>query len=105
MLNTGRVGGADDDDRSKKVRIPDTAAIVGGTVDGSIEWDLDSDFGYQVATSVPGIDDVDLLQPRRLYGRQSRRGEYEDMVERLRQERTRYLASYPALDPRVASGL
>lgn len=105
LLNTGRVGGDDDDDRSKKVRIPDSAAIVGGIVEGSIEWDQDPDFGYQIATSVPGIDDVELLQPRRLYERQSRRSEYEDMVQRLHRERSRYLASYPALDPRVTSGL
>lgn len=105
LLNTGRVGGVDEDQRSKKVRIPDSASIVAGIVDGSIDWDLDPDFGYQVAASVPGIDDVELLQPRRLYERQSRMGDYEDMVERLQNERRAYLGSYGALDPAVGAGL
>ncbi len=37
--------------------------------EGTIEWETDPDFGYQVAARVPGIDesDLDLLQPRRLY--------------------------------------
>lgn len=105
LLNTGRVGGAEDDERSKKVRIPDSAAIVAGIVDGSIEWDTDPDFGYRVATSIPGVDDADLLRPRRLYERQSRLSEYEELVARLQRERSEYLASFPALDPRVASGL
>lgn len=105
LLNTGRVGGTDEDDRSKKVRIPDSAAIVAGIVEGSIEWDADPDFGYQVATSVSGIDDVELLRPRVLYERQSRRQEYEEIVQRLNHERSRFLASFSALDPRVASGL
>ena len=105
LLNTGRVGGTDDDDRSKKVRIADSASIVAGIVEDAIDWDVDPDFGYQVATSVPGIDDVELLQPRRLYERQSRREEYRGMVERLQRERSDYLASYSALDPRVVGGI
>jgi phosphoenolpyruvate carboxykinase (ATP) len=106
LLNTGRIGAEGDrDDRAKQVRIPDSSAIVAGIVSGAIEWEQDPDFGYEVATSVPGVHDVDLLQPGRLYQRQSRTAEYRDWVERLQFERRRYLASYPALDPRVSAGL
>ena len=96
-----RVGGDDDDDRSKKVRIADSSAIVAGIVAGTIEWETDPDFGYEVASSVPGVDDGELLQPARLYARQDRRSEYEEMVARLQEERRRYLADYTALDARV----
>ena len=58
LLNTGRVGGKDGDDRSKKLRIPDTSACVKGIAEQSIVFDEDPDFGYQVATSVPELDDV-----------------------------------------------
>lgn len=103
VLNTGRVGG--EEDGSKKVSIADSSAIVQGIVEGTIEWETDQDFGYELAVSVPGVDDPELLQPRRLYERQSRVGEYEGIVARLKQERMEYLASFTALDPAVISGL
>lgn len=105
LLNTGRVGGSDEDDRSSKVRIAHSSAVVAGIVESAIEWEPDPDFGYEVATAVPGIDDPELLQPRRLYERQGRRAEYEELVERLTAERRAYLEGYPALDPRVIQGL
>lgn len=103
VLNTGRVGG--EGEGSKKVRIPDSSAIVKAIVEGSIDWRTDQDFGYQVAESVPGVEDPELLQPRRLYERQQRLEEYESMVARLKKERVEYLAGYTALDPRVLDGL
>ena len=104
LLNTGRVGGPDGDERSKKVRIPHSAAVQHGIVDGTIEWELDPDFGYYVASSLPGFDDPELLQPRRLYQRQDRLDEYARIVEQLKAERTAYLDAFGGLDPRVAQG-
>src|SRR5213076_97311 len=85
LMNTGRVGGPDDDDRSAKVRIPHSSAIVKGIAEDTIEWQDDPDFGYQVATSVPGIDSADsaVLRPRELYDLQGRSEEYSKIVERL----------------------
>lgn len=99
VLNTGRIGGDGED--SKKVRIADSSAVVGAIVAGTIDWVEDPDFGYDVATAVPGIEDQDLLQPRRLYERVGRGSEYEAVVERLHEERSAYLAGFPALDPRI----
>jgi phosphoenolpyruvate carboxykinase (ATP) len=101
LLNTGRVGGTDGDDRSKKVRIPHSAAVQQGIVEGSIEWTEDPDFGYLVAESIPGFDDEELLQPRKLYERQDRQDEYEQLVHRLTSERAAYLEGYEGLDERV----
>src|SRR5262245_43489685 len=56
LLNTGRVGGKDDDDRSKKLKIPHTSACVKGIAEGTIGWAEDDDFGYAVAEAVPGIE-------------------------------------------------
>ena len=105
VLNTGRVGGADEDHRSVKVRIPDTSAVVEAIVSGTIEWEEDPDFGYLVASAVPGIDDPELLQPRRLYERQGRGGEYAERVAQLHRERRSYLERFPALRPEVFDGL
>ncbi len=105
VMNTGRVGGTDGDDRSKKLRIPDSSAVIEGIVSGSIEWIEDPDFGYEVAATAPGIDDDELLQPRRLYERQGRQDEYAEIVDRLKAERREYLAGYPNLDPAVAGAI
>ncbi len=97
LLNTGRVGGKEDDDRSKKVRIPHTSACVKGIAEQTIAWTEDDDFGYLVAGSVPDFDDVELLQPRRLYDRLGRSAEYAELVERLKFERVARLQEFPEL--------
>lgn len=103
VLNTGRVGGTGDG--SKKVTIPASSAIVQAIVEGTAEWQVDPSFGYSVASSIPGVDDLELLQPERLYERQGRRGEYEEMVARLLGERREFLGGFQALAPEVLDGL
>src|SRR3954449_8957484 len=105
LLNTGRVGGPDEDERSKKVRIKHSSAIVKGIADGTIEWQRDPDFGYLVAASVPGIDDEEVLQPRKLYERTGRVDEYEAHVERLKSERAEFLGQYPSLSDEIVSAV
>ena len=105
VLNTGRIGGGDDHPGSKKVTIPYSSAVVQGIVTGAIEWTPDPDFGYEVAASVPGIDDPEILQPRRLYHRQGRLDEYDAMVARLKRERKEYLASFPGLDESMVKSI
>ena len=105
LLNTGRVGGTDGDDRSKKVKIPHTSACVKGIAEGRISWTEDDDFGYLVAEEVPDFDDVELLQPRRLYEREGRTHEYADMVERLKSERVERLQGFPDLDDAIVKAV
>ena len=105
LLNTGRVGGKDGDERSKKVKIPHTSACVKGIAEQSITWTEDDDFGYLIADEVPGFDDVELLQPRRLYEREGRMQEYADMVERLKAERVERLHGFPDLDDAIVKAV
>ena len=76
LMNTGAVGGPEGAPDAKKVRIPHSSAVLEGVVSGTIEWEVDPDFGYEIATSIPGFHDSELLQPRRLYERQGRLEEY-----------------------------
>jgi phosphoenolpyruvate carboxykinase (ATP) len=107
LLNTGRVGGRDEDERSRKVRIHHSSAIVKGIAEGAIEWQEDPDFGYLIAKSVPGMegDDDDVLQPRRLYERQGRIEEYKDMVVRLKNDRREYMKKWDGLSPEIAEAV
>ena len=97
LLNTGRVGGGDDDDRSSKVKIPHTSACVKAIAEGTISFEEDPDFRYLVASSVPGFDDAELLRPVELYERQGRRDEYRTIVDRLKVERVAHLQQFSEL--------
>jgi phosphoenolpyruvate carboxykinase (ATP) len=101
LLNTGRVGGPDGDDRSKKVKIPHTSACVKGIAEGTIVFETDRDFGYEVATEVPGFDDPELLQPRRLYERQGRADTYSSIVDTLKTDRVAHLQQFTQLSEEI----
>jgi len=105
VLNTGRVGGPEDDERSRKVRIKHSSAIVKGIAEGTIEWQRDPDFGYLVASSVPGIEDAEILQPRRLYEQQGRADEYAALVERFKAERVEFLQKFPSLSDEIVAAV
>lgn len=105
VLNTGRVGGPEGDPRSKKVTIPVSSAIVQAIAEGTIDWEPDPDFGYEVAAAVPGVADVEILQPRRLYQRTGREPEYAAIVERLKAERREYLAGFPGLAEEIVKAV
>ena len=105
LMNTGRVGGGDGDERSKKVKIPHSSAVVEGIVSGTIVWEEDPDFGYEVAVSIPGFEDPELLRPRLLYERQGRMDEYRAIVVTLTDERRDYLRSFPGLDPSIVEAI
>jgi phosphoenolpyruvate carboxykinase (ATP) len=107
LMNTGRVGGSEDDERSHKVRIKHSSAIVKGIAEGTIEWEDDPDFGYQVAARVPGIEAEDeaVLRPRELYREQGRGGEYAQSVGRLKEERAEFLGDFPSLSDEIVSAV
>jgi phosphoenolpyruvate carboxykinase (ATP) len=107
LMNTGRVGGPDSDERSKKVKIRHSSAIVKGIAEGTIEWEVDPDFHYLVANSVPGIDadDLDVLQPRRLYAAAGRAEDYRALAERFKSERADFLRAFPSLSDEIVAAV
>src|SRR5215210_382352 len=105
VMNTGRIGGPESDERSRKVRIKHSSAVVKGVAEGTIEWERDPDFGYLVASAVPGIDEPEILQPRRLYREQGRRDEYRALVERFKAERAEFLRGFPSLSDEIVAAV
>ncbi len=105
VMNTGRVGGPEGDERSKKVKIRHSSAVVKGIVEGSITWEEDPDFGYFVAADLPGFDDPELLRPRKMYESQGRTAEYGELVTRLKVERREYIATFPGLNRSIVEAL
>src|SRR5215218_3507137 len=105
LMNTGHVGGPESDDRSRKVKIKHSSAIVKGIAEGTIEWERDPDFGYFFATSVPGIDDLEILQPSRLYERTGQAAEYAELVARFKRERAEFLSDFASLSDEIVAAV
>jgi phosphoenolpyruvate carboxykinase (ATP) len=105
LMNTGRIGGDDKDSRSKKVRIQQSSAIVKAIAEGTIKWEKDPDFGYLVATEVPGVDDHDYLQPKKMYERQGRMDEYNALVAKYNKDRREYLGKWPGLSAEIVKAV
>jgi phosphoenolpyruvate carboxykinase (ATP) len=105
LMNTGRIGGDEKDERSKKVRIQHSSAIVKAIAEGMIRWEKDADFGYLVAKEVPGIDDSDFLQPKKMYERQGRGDEYRELVNKYNSDRREYLRKWKGLSEAIVKAI
>src|SRR3954468_5556100 len=106
-MNTGRVGGPEDIEGSAKVRIKHSSAIVKGIAEGTIEWVDDPDFGYQVAASVPGIEDSDsaVLRPEEVYEAQGRGEDLAKIGQWLKSEAVEFPQKVPALSDEIVDAV
>ncbi|MHB8509044.1 MAG: phosphoenolpyruvate carboxykinase [Candidatus Dormibacteria bacterium] len=105
LMNTGRIGGTAQEVRSKKVGILESSAIVKAIAEGTIKWQQDPDFGYEVATSVPGVEDAEILRPADLYRRTGREAEYRSLVARFKAERQEFLKGFPGLSAEIVAAV
>jgi phosphoenolpyruvate carboxykinase (ATP) len=88
LLNTGKIGGPD----GEKISLMTSQAIIREIARGTVEWAPDADWGYEVATKVPGID-LEKLDPKKHYDEAT----YGGLVEGLKGERRDWLKKFPAL--------
>jgi phosphoenolpyruvate carboxykinase (ATP) len=105
LLNTGWIGGGDGEEHCKKVSIPVSSAVVKAIAEGTVTWETDPDFSYEIASSLPGVDDEEFLQPRKLYERTNRNEEYVEIVERLKKERTEFLSGFEGLKSDIVAAI
>lgn len=105
VMNTGRVGGAEGEPGSVDVTPAMSSAIVEGIVRQTIEWRTDPDFGYDIAVSVPGIDDTSAFDPAALFAAHGREAEYQAKLEALTADRRAHFANHPDLYEEIASAI
>ncbi|HEV7921575.1 MAG TPA: phosphoenolpyruvate carboxykinase [Thermoanaerobaculia bacterium] len=105
LMNTGAIGGDGKQEGSKKVKIQHSSAVVKAIAEGTIKWEKDPDFGYLVATEVPGIDDPDYLQPKKMYQRQGRLDEYNQLVAKYNDDRRAYLRKWKGLSEEIVNAI
>jgi ATP-dependent phosphoenolpyruvate carboxykinase len=97
LLKAGRVGGFEEDAGSLPITGKLVKAVLDAAATGNVEWEVDPDFGYEVAASVPGIEPPEdgLLMPRFLYTRADRVYEHAATVARVRDEVRNLIAPPP----------
>ena len=102
LLNTGRVGGKDGDDRSKKLKIPDTSACVKGIAEQTIVVRGGPRLRLRGRRLRPRDSTTSQkLQPRRLYEDAGPGEEYDAIVERLKTERVEHLQQFTQLSEEI----
>jgi phosphoenolpyruvate carboxykinase (ATP) len=107
MMNTGWVGGdeeAEKKGRALKVKIKHSSAILQALADGTIEWEVDPDFGYEIASAIPGVPE-ELLNPRRYYEATGRKAEYDATVSKLHSERRAYIEKFAGINSEIIAAL
>jgi phosphoenolpyruvate carboxykinase (ATP) len=109
LLNTGGVGEIMERDaqgrpvikqKVSRIAIPEMAAIIRGIVRNTIEWQKEAQFGTMVPKQVEGAD-LGKYDPARFYTKE----QAADYVQRLKDERRKYLAGFPGLNPAVVKAL
>ena len=80
----------------QKIRIRDSAALIREIVRGRIEWTSDDYWGYEVPSSVPGLD-MGRFDEHRYYTPD----EIREMKDGLKRERVAWLHSFDDLDQRI----
>jgi phosphoenolpyruvate carboxykinase (ATP) len=95
LLKAGRVGGPEGEAGSRPITEDLVGRILDAVVAGEVEWEVDPDFGYEVAAKVPGVEPPEdgLLLPRFLYTRADRVYEHAAIVARVRDEVSRLTGS------------
>ena len=107
LMNTGWVGGPHGTPISRKVKIRHSSAVVQAIADGSIAWQFDEDFGYQVAHQIPGLgaDDAPVLRPKDHYIANGCQAEYRALVDKLRTDRVIHLRKFPGLTAEILAAV
>jgi len=99
ILNTGSVG-AREGSAGEKITIQVSTEIMKQIAKDGITWREDPDWGYQVPSSVAGVD-LATYDPRTHYSPE----EYASRIAKLRREREDWLAQFSGLDPSIPAAI
>jgi phosphoenolpyruvate carboxykinase (ATP) len=107
LLKAGAVGAGDRRGPSLEVEPGDVEAILDAIAAGSIGWERDPDFGYELATEMEGIDHrrMGLLVPRFFFARTDRVYKHAALVPRAKEERRRRLERIDGLAPEIVAAV
>ncbi len=103
-IKQGCVGGPSDRPGCFTVEPPLIEAVLDACSGGTVGWERDPDFGYDVPGSVPGLDSdsARALLPRLLYADHDRVYEHAKLVAAKKRERLELARTVSGLDSDVA---
>ena len=93
VLNTGYVG-----DESVDVGVEETVTLLTEIARSAVEWDHDERLEMTIPAHVPGLSIEDYYVPDHV-------DDYDSAVESLREERRRYLESFPTLKESIVNAV
>ncbi len=99
LLNTGSVG-IEGNKPGKKISIKVSTTIMKHLAKGTIKWTHDPDWGYEVPVEVPEID-ISEYNPVSYFSA----ADYQQRVNKLRQERLEWLAKYEGLKEEIIQAI
>lgn len=100
LVNTGSVGKGPKSKKGEKISVQVSMTIMREIARGSIQWQKDQDWGYEVPLSIPGVD-LEKYNPKSYYGKE----EYAKITDRLRLERLKWLEQFPGLNAEIIEAL
>ena len=106
-LKHGWVAGPEDRPGAVAVSAELVAVLLDAAERDQISWEVDPDFGYEVAARVPGVNGPEALAltPRLLYTAVGRVYEHAALVPAIRMERRSVLEAIEGLDPTIVGAL
>lgn len=97
ILNTGRVGTSlKYNTVGRNISVSLSAGIMREIARGTITWEADPFWGYEVAKAAPGLD-LSGYNPADYFTLE----QHQDLLNNLRQERVEWLNKFPGLDPEI----
>jgi hypothetical protein len=104
-VKQGSVAGPPDRRGSWEIRADIVLAVLDAAIAGTVEWEADPDFGYDVPARVPGLGgpDARALLPRLRYADHDRVYEHASLVAAKKRERAALLERIGAVDVAVSS--
>lgn len=91
LLNTGKIG-IGGNGPGEKITVHDSATIMKEIARGTVKWEKDPDWGYEILDSVPGVD-ISKFHSEKHYSQE----EYARLTEELKKERKEWLAQFKNL--------
>jgi hypothetical protein len=104
-VKQGSVAGPPDRHGRWEIRAEVVLTVLDAAIAGTVEWEADPDFGYDVPARVPGLDEPDAraLLPRLRYADHDRVYEHASLVAAKKRERAALLERIGAVDAAVSA--
>ncbi len=77
---------------AEKITVQDSCTVIREIARGSVKWENEKHWGYEVAKEIPGVD-LGRFDWRKYYSNE----EHASMIAELRKERREWLAKFPEL--------